>query len=97
MQQTPAGARQLTLRLSSQEAGQVQCSLTDTGPGLTPQARERLFDTFWSTKPEGTGLGLTISRGIIESHGGRLWAEPAAREGAVFCFMLPPAAEDESS
>mgnify|MGYP001167371583 CR=1 FL=1 len=97
MQLTPAGARHLTLRLSCQEPGQVQCSLTDTGPGLDPQARERLFDTFWSTKPEGTGLGLTISRGIIESHGGRLWAEPAAREGAVFCFMLPAAAEDESS
>jgi len=97
MQQTPAGARHLTLRLSCQEPGQVQCSLTDTGPGLDPQARERLFDTFWSTKPEGTGLGLTISRGIIESHGGRLWAEPAAREGAVFCFMLPAAAEDESA
>ncbi len=97
MQQTPAGARHLTLRLSCQAPGQVQCSLTDTGPGLDPQARERLFDTFWSTKPEGTGLGLTISRGIIESHGGRLWAEPAAREGAVFCFMLPAAAKDESS
>ncbi len=97
MQDTPAGARQLTLRLASQEPGQVQFSLTDTGPGLSQQARERLFDTFWTTKPDGTGLGLTISRGIIESHGGRLWAEPAGRGGAVFCFTLPAAPEEEPS
>ncbi|RBL79795.1 two-component sensor histidine kinase [Streptomyces cavourensis] len=96
MQETPVGARHLTLRLTLQAPGLVQCSVTDSGPGLSPQARERLFDTFWTTKPDGTGLGLTISRGIIEGHGGRLWAEPAARGGAVFCFTLPAAAEEES-
>lgn len=97
MQATPAGARRLTLRLTVQEPGQVQFSLADTGPGLSRAARERLFETFWTTKPEGTGLGLTISRSIIESHGGRLWAEPGTRGGAVFCFTLPAAPEDKTS
>lgn len=93
LRDSPKGGRQITLRLVSPAPGRVQFSMEDTGPGLGPQARERLFDTFWTTKPEGTGLGLTISRAIVESHGGRLWAEPSVAGGAVFCFTLPAARE----
>ncbi|OZI31188.1 hypothetical protein CAL29_24980 [Bordetella genomosp. 10] len=94
MRDMPAGERRLTLWLSVVEPGQVQLAVADTGPGLGPQARERLFDAFWTTKPDGTGLGLTISRAIVESHGGRLWTEPGERGGAIFCFTLPVAGKD---
>jgi signal transduction histidine kinase len=61
----------------------------DSGPGLTSVALERLFEPFYTTKPRGLGLGLSICRSIIEAHGGRLWASANAPRGAVFQFMLP--------
>ncbi len=94
MRDTPAGDRRLTLWLSTSEPGYVQFTLADSGPGLSAMARERLFDAFWTTKPDGTGLGLTISRAIVESHGGRLWSEPRGTGGAIFCFTLPVASKD---
>lgn len=89
MREMPGGGRRLVLSLDRTADEMVRLTLADSGPGLSPQAREKLFDTFWTTKPDGTGLGLTISRDIIESHGGRLWAEPGRPGGAVFCFTLP--------
>lgn len=93
MQAIPVGSRELMLQVADHDETSLQVTIADTGPGLSCEARERLFDPFWTSKADGTGLGLTISRGIIESHGGRLWAEPSLRGGAVFCFTLPVVSE----
>jgi two-component system sensor kinase FixL len=69
----------------------VVIEVADTGPGLAPDVAGRLFDSFVSTKPGGMGMGLSISRTIIEAHGGRLWAEPNPEGGAIFRFTLPSA------
>jgi signal transduction histidine kinase len=63
----------------------------DAGTGLNPQEIDRLFEAFYTTKPQGMGMGLAISRSIIEAHGGRLWAEPNQGPGATFSFSLPAA------
>jgi signal transduction histidine kinase len=70
--------------------------VSDTGPGFPPELVEQIFDPFFTTKPHGTGMGLRISRSIIESHGGRLWAEPAAGRGATFHLNLPTASPGHS-
>jgi signal transduction histidine kinase len=67
----------------------VQISVSDGGTGVAPQMTSELFEPFFTTKPEGIGLGLSISRSIIENHGGRLWVEPNADQGATFAFTLP--------
>jgi PAS domain S-box-containing protein len=64
-------------------------TVRDSGPGLDPKGPNRLFDAFYTTKPQGLGMGLAISRSIIEAHGGRLWAKANASRGAVFQFALP--------
>jgi PAS domain S-box-containing protein len=64
-------------------------AVRDSGPGLDPTALDRLFDAFYTTKPQGMGMGLAISRSIIEDHGGRLWAKANAPRGAIFQFALP--------
>ena len=64
-------------------------SVHDHGGGLDESQRERLFEAFFTTKPHGMGMGLAISRSIVEAHGGRLWAEPSDGTGATFCFSLP--------
>jgi signal transduction histidine kinase len=61
----------------------------DTGPGLAPAIFDRLFEAFYTTKPSGLGMGLSICRSIIEAHGGRLWAEANEPRGAVFQFLTP--------
>jgi signal transduction histidine kinase len=61
----------------------------DTGPGLSPESLARLFEPFYTTKPEGMGMGLSICRSIIEAHGGRLWATGREPRGAVFQFAIP--------
>jgi PAS domain S-box-containing protein len=73
------------------EAGDAQLliSVSDTGVGLPPEQAEQIFSAFFTTKDKGTGMGLPISRSIIESHGGRLWATPAPGRGATFQFTLP--------
>jgi PAS domain S-box-containing protein len=70
------------------EAGQLMVSVSDSGIGL-PSEPEDIFEAFYTTKPDGTGMGLSISRRIIESHGGRLWAHANNGPGATFCFTLP--------
>ena len=67
----------------------IHVKVSDTGPGLAPEWRESIFDLFETDKTKGMGMGLAISRSIIEAHGGRLWAEPEPSEGAVFHFTLP--------
>ena len=67
----------------------VLVAVRDSGPGLDLKSLDRLFDAFYTTKPQGLGMGLGISRSIIEAHGGRLWATAKAPQGAVFQFTLP--------
>ena len=67
----------------------VTISVEDRGIGLEPEGTSRLFEAFYTTKPHGMGLGLAISRSIIEAHGGRLWAESNRERGASFSFRLP--------
>jgi C4-dicarboxylate-specific signal transduction histidine kinase len=72
-----------------QMPGMVLVRIRDSGPGLDPSNIEQLFEPFYTTKAQGLGMGLSISRSIVEAHGGRLWAEPAGENGAVFQFNLP--------
>jgi signal transduction histidine kinase len=65
----------------------------DSGPGLEPDRAERVFEPFYTTKAQGIGIGLSISRSIVEAHGGRLWATANSPHGAVFRFTLPVAEE----
>jgi signal transduction histidine kinase len=67
----------------------VLVAVRDWGPGLAPEHLERLFEAFYTTKPDGMGMGLSICRSIIEAHGGRLWASANPAGGAVFQFTLP--------
>jgi NO-binding membrane sensor protein with MHYT domain/signal transduction histidine kinase len=83
------GARELIIRSQRTENGQVLVSVIDTGVGLPQQHASKIFNAFFTTKSHGTGLGLRISRSIVESHGGRLWAAENSPRGASFCFTLP--------
>jgi C4-dicarboxylate-specific signal transduction histidine kinase len=83
------GSRDLLIS-SEGGADQVRVAVQDSGPGLSPQSVNRLFEAFYTTKPEGMGMGLTICRSIIEAHGGRLWATANEPRGAMFQFTLPP-------
>jgi signal transduction histidine kinase len=69
--------------------GQLLISVSDTGVGLPPEQADQIFKAFFTTKDTGTGMGLPISRSIIESHGGRLWATGVPGSGATFQFTLP--------
>ena len=91
------GTRELAIQSQRGENGQVLISVSDSGVGLPPQQAEQIFDAFFTTKPHGTGMGLRISRSIVESHGGRLWAIDNPRRGARFCFTLPTKAEAHDS
>ena len=67
----------------------ISVSVEDSGVGLNPETAESIFEPFYTTKPSGLGMGLSISRSIVEAHGGRLWAEPGKEFGAAFHFTLP--------
>jgi signal transduction histidine kinase len=82
----PAG--EITLK-SRQDADHLLISVSDTGVGLTPDQADRIFKAFFTTKPQGTGMGLPISRSIIEAHGGRLWFTANVGSGATFHLTLP--------
>lgn len=77
--------------------GQVCLTVSDSGPGFDPADAERLFQAFYTTKSSGMGIGLSVSRSIIESHGGRLWATPNEDRGASFAFAIPPFADNEEA
>jgi PAS domain S-box-containing protein len=83
------GPRELLIRSGTDESEQVVISVQDSGPGFDPGSLDHLFEAFYTTKPQGLGMGLAISRSIVESHGGRLWATVNAPCGAVFRFRLP--------
>jgi signal transduction histidine kinase len=68
---------------------QLLFSVSDTGAGLPAEKIDQIFSAFFTTKPQGSGMGLAISRSIVESHGGRLWATSNGRQGATFQFTLP--------
>ena len=78
---------------TTMEANSVLVTVEDSGPGIDPANLDRLFDPFYTTKPDGLGMGLSICRTIVEAHGGRLWADSAFPQGALFRFILPTAAE----
>jgi two-component system sensor kinase FixL len=82
--------REIAVSVRRSAAGGCEVSVADTGPGIAPEVRHRLFEPFSSTKPHGMGIGLAICRTIVEAHGGRLWAEANPGGGAVFRFALPP-------
>jgi two-component system sensor kinase FixL len=94
MTQTPANARKLTLRSRRADDYDIQISVADTGSGIPPTGQEKIFEPYHTTKKEGLGLGLSLSRSIIIAHGGRLWAENQPAGGAVFHFTLPVAREE---
>jgi signal transduction histidine kinase len=79
---------ELTVKSELQDA-QLQFSISDTGVGLPTEKMEQIFSAFFTTKPQGSGMGLSISRSIVESHGGQLWASANSGGGATFHFTLP--------
>jgi signal transduction histidine kinase len=83
------GTRELAVRSQRMQNEEIMVSVSDSGVGLPPQQKEQIFNAFFTTKPHGTGMGLRISRSIIESHGGRLWVADNSPRGARFCFSLP--------
>ncbi|MGB6348756.1 MAG: ATP-binding protein [Pseudolabrys sp.] len=84
----PAGSRTLVISSASNDPKSVRISIQDSGVGFAPENLDRLFDAFYTTKRDGMGMGLAISRSIVETHGGRIWATPAAPNGAIFQFTL---------
>jgi signal transduction histidine kinase len=83
------GKRELHISTESIEPEGVRVGVRDTGPGLSPESLSRLFEPFYTTKPDGMGMGLSICRSIIEAHGGRLWATGCEPRGALFQFTIP--------
>ena len=83
------GKRELTIKSQGADNGQITVSVSDTGVGLPPLAVNQIFDAFFTTKPHSIGIGLSISRSIIEEHGGRLWATNNSSRGANFHLTLP--------
>jgi signal transduction histidine kinase len=79
---------ELTVKSQLQDS-QLLFSVSDTGPGLSDGNVDQMFSAFFTTKPQGSGMGLAISRSIVESHGGRLWATANDGRGATFHFTLP--------
>jgi two-component system sensor kinase FixL len=75
----------------------VEIRVTDTGPGIAPEIAAQLFHPFVTTKPNGMGVGLSISRTIVESHGGQLWAEPNPEGGTIFRLTLKVLSKEELS
>jgi signal transduction histidine kinase len=86
----PEGEREVRVETRMKD-GSAQIRVSDTGPGVSPEHRDRIFETFFTTKAQGMGLGLSIVRTIVEAHGGRVCLEPATSSGAEFSIWLPMA------
>ena len=87
------GTRELAIKSRRAENEQLMVSVSDTGVGLPPQQANQIFDAFFTTKAHGTGMGLSISRSIVASHSGRLWATDNSPRGASFHLILPTRVE----
>jgi signal transduction histidine kinase len=85
--------KQLVIKTQHDEGDRVRLSIQDVGVGLDPQIADKLFDAFFTTKSDGMGIGLSVSRSIIERHHGRLWAAPNDGPGATFSFSIPCASD----
>ncbi|MGB9298337.1 MAG: ATP-binding protein, partial [Pseudolabrys sp.] len=82
-------ARKLRITSGLHDAVEVLITVDDSGPGIAPENLDKVFDTFFTTKPNGMGMGLSICRSIIEAKGGRLWASGVAPHGCIFQIILP--------
>jgi C4-dicarboxylate-specific signal transduction histidine kinase len=89
MSEAREGSRDLLISTAEDMSNGVLVAVRDSGPGLNPESLDRLFDPFYTTKPGGMGMGLSICRSIIEAHGGRVWAAANVPQGASFHFSLP--------
>ena len=89
-----AGPRELAIKSQRAENEQLMVSVSDTGVGLSPQQANEIFNAFFTTKVHGTGMGLSISRSIVASHNGRLWAANNSPRGASFHVILPTKVEN---
>jgi two-component system sensor kinase FixL len=97
MEGQPADQHHLQLSLSRVAEGKVQMAVRDSGKGIPVEGLAKVFDPFWTTKPQGMGLGLGICRSIIESHGGKIWVERNVAHGVTLYVKLPGLAQDESA
>jgi signal transduction histidine kinase len=97
MSEVSEGPREVLVGSGKDGSDGVLVAVRDSGPGLDTEHLDHLFDAFYSTKLNGLGMGLAISRSIIDAHGGRLWATPNVPRGAVFQFSLPADGKDVSS
>jgi signal transduction histidine kinase len=86
--------RTLSITTEPKGAAGILVAVHDSGPGLDPEHLQRVFEPFYTTKPSGLGMGLSICRSIIDAHGGRLWADANQPRGTVFQFTLPVAEKD---
>jgi signal transduction histidine kinase len=86
--------RELAITTSKVEPDGVLVSIQDSGPGIDPTKLDRIFDAFYTTKPDGLGMGLSVCRTIIEAHGGKLWATAVSPHGALFQLVLPVRGDD---
>jgi two-component system sensor kinase FixL len=87
--------RELTVSTDASKKGMIQISVADTGCGIVPDIAEHLFQPFFTTKPHGMGVGLSISRTIVEEHGGKIWIEPNPDGGTIFRITLPSATQED--
>jgi two-component system sensor histidine kinase DctS len=88
MRNSPRQQRVITLSVR-RNGDQVEIDVADTGVGIAAEDADRLFEPFYTTKPEGMGMGLNICRSVVEAHDGRLWHEPNAGGGSIFKVLLP--------
>jgi two-component system sensor kinase FixL len=91
MSTVPKTRRVLEVSVDKTKNGNLEVKVTDTGTGVTPDDAEHIFEPFFTTKSNGMGMGLAISRTIIEAHGGEIWLKSKPTEGTTFTFILPPA------
>ena len=93
MTEMSEGSRQLLIGTRKEASDELLVTVQDSGPGLRPDSLDNLFDAFYTTKPDGMGMGLSICRSIVEAHGGRLWVSANVPRGAMFQFTVPAHSE----